>query len=371
MKIKSCVWPDLFASAFAFALGGALLFAAHVASAQATPPQEPILCDPVLGCPPPPGTCTGLNCVYDLGSLPPEVAAIQWPRPPVTTSTVTVSSCSQLANALAVSARRIEIQAGSYSCGMRIERPDQDLVLASGAQLNGDIVLRRDLGQARTRIEGGLINGSILGDAVQDLLVHRVRTQNGGIMVGHVGGSDRVAIVSSSIDAPEYAVFTPAYAQNNDLIIADSDLVGGNPAGAQSTVRLQQVLRAVLLDNRIWNGGKHTYRVHSESDLIYARNNQFENTGTMMDNHDPGRIQCNRCWLVDNRWYRLSNSLVQIAPYDPTQQDGVNVLVMTDNVAYTDTMQNQFPGTSGPDWILLRNTVEPYRAPPPFSGGAP
>jgi hypothetical protein len=354
MSTKTCVWSRL----LAVVLAGSFLLAARGASAQALPPQEPILCDPVLGCTPPPGTCTGLNCVYDLGTLPPDVAGIQWPRPPVTTSTVTVSNCSQLANALAVSARRIEIQAGTYGCGMQIERADQELVLASGAQINGDIVLRRDLGQARTRIEGGLINGNILAHSVQDLLVYRLRTQNGEMLVGHVGGSDRVAIVSSSINSPNYAVFTPAYEQNNDLIIADSDLVGGNPAGAQSTVRIQQTLRAVVVDNRMWNGGKHTYRVHSDSDLIYARNNQFENTGMMMSG-------CDRCWLVGNRWHRLSNSLVQV------DQDSVNVLVMTDNVAFTDTLVNQFPGTSSPDWVVLRNTLEPYRAPPPFSGGAP
>lgn len=328
-------------------------------------PLAPFLCDPEAGCPQTPGA------PYDLGALPAELAGLEWPQAPTVTSTHRVTTCAELTAALDVPGARIEMAAGTYPCSITIDRSDQDLVLSAGATLSGDITLSRNLGQARTRIVGGTVNGSINGASINDLLIDNVHVANStGVYVGYVAGSDRVAILNSTIDSVDYAIFTPATSQNNDLIVANCNLVGGNPSGEQATVRIQQTTRAVLVDNRVWNGGKHTFRVHSASDLVYARDNQFEVTGTMMDNHDPGRIQCDRCWLIGNRWYRLMNSLVQVASYDPSQADGVNVLVMTDNVAYTDSLQEQFPSGWGPSWVVTNNSVFSYRSPPPFTAGA-
>ncbi|MEQ8483729.1 MAG: hypothetical protein RIB46_05155 [Pseudomonadales bacterium] len=250
--------------------------------------------------------------------------------------------------------------------------------------LTGDISIANTI---RVSWRGGVIRGansnhSLMVSNSSDIMFNNVvMDQMFGVFTGFASSS-RVAFINSTIRSFQYASFSQGQSGHtfSDFIIANCDLEGGYPSGAESTIRWQNMTRGILVDNRVWNGGKHTFRVHINSDLIYARGNQFENTGFMSDNHpsNGGVRQADRLWLVENVWYHRSNSGIQVASPDSNQLGPIN-LTASNNRYFTDN-PGQFVlvsgGSPGANWVLSDSgnggVIEGPGStqPPEFDGGA-
>lgn len=315
---------------------------------------------------------------YDLGELPTELNALQWPEAPNTSRTINVSTMSELQSAVQQPGSRIVVEAGSYVGSLGNFANDVDIVMSNAATLTLTGTL--DFGNVqRLRWTGGTIDGNNFSHQIfqadgSDQLFDNVRiTDMADILLG-LGPVTRLAIINSSLRSNRYGMFTQSGDSHQDIILANNNLEGGFQNGAESTVRLMNVDRAVMVDNRVYNGGKHVFRVHYASDLIYASRNMFVNNGFMADNHPIGGgvLQADRLWIVDNDFYGPRTG-VQVQGYHASGNNGVNRFIFTGNRAF----QDEFIGWpaiqdagAGPEWEIDNAAVQPLRTPPPFEGGA-
>lgn len=316
---------------------------------------------------------SGGRAPYDLGTLPAEFDNLSWPTAPNTTTNITVSNVSELTAALQTNGARITIEPGTYVTQLSISGSDQELIFEDGAVIAPSGSTAITINNARRLvIRGGEFQGGMyMSGTPSDILLNGVfiDTKRGSsqwadtVEITPSSGS-RIAIINSTISAYRYASFV---SNVTDFIVANSNFQADGP---ESTLRLaSRVVRAAIVDNRLYNGQKHTFRAHDLSDLIFFARNQLENTGFMFNNM-PVNPNVIRAWLYDNTFYHQSNSLMQTGNTTETEW-----LTAVNNTAYT-TSCTMSAGcgetiTAHAVWGAVSGNLRfPYQAPPAFDGGA-
>ncbi len=356
------------------------------AAGQAASPQPPFLC-------PSGGACSSdSDAPYDLGALP---FSISWPAPPNTDRDITVvaGSISSLQNAVATSGARVTVPAGRY-VGALSFADDVEILMDD----NATWVMTSDQNIAnvdRVRWIGGVIDGSNFSHQLawfdcDDWMFNNVRMQDMESVHPFNGDSgSRWAYVNVTIRAQKYAWFSlGAYngtpTKYSDAIIANSDLHGGIPSGAEATVRWQRVARGVVVDSMLANDGKHDLRTHYGSREIYVRNNLLvEGTLAAMytngsgDSTDLVDDRLGAHWYLDNEFYLSSGNPQNIQRGPWSSSDFIGAVVVRDNRSFNINQDNpdgeegrRFPGEVNPEDVSTNNIEFPYRSPPAFNGGA-
>lgn len=309
---------------------------------------------------------------YDLGTLPEEFDELQWPTAPTITDEVTVSNVSELTDALGQNNMRIIVEAGTYVTQLSIGGSDKELIFEEGAIIapSGSTAFSINNAQ-RISIVGGDFEGGVYifgssGDILLDdvnIDTKRAASQwEDTVEIAPSSNGNRIAIINSSISAYRYAGFVSGV---TDFILANTNLHADGP---ESTLRLMTVVRAVIVDNRLYNGMKHTFRAHDSSDLVFFARNQVEYTGFMFNNIEPDPNVI-RAWLYDNTFYHQTNSLMQTGNTEETLW-----LTAVNNTAYTTSCAD--PEGCGETitahgaWGPVSNNLRfPYQEPPEWGSG--
>jgi hypothetical protein len=298
------------------------------------------------------------SSIYDLGSLPADYGEVRWPAPPRIEREVEVRDGSELS------------QSGTrYVVHGRIDRlivraDDVEIRAARGAHVG---LLAIERGRARIRVRGGSYGAIELPVPAQyapppaqwnaDWLAEDVSIEGVSIETQDTAFSirgRRIAIVNSRARAGRYSIWcgdTNEFA-SEDLVIAGNRFVS---AGPESTVRLVDVRRAVVVDNVLENSEKHDFRVHGRSDEIVFARNRLVNTGIMVGSMEGDRI--GSVWLIENAMYHRVPSLIELG------RDRVERLVARGNRVYSDGWDCFVCGDPAEGWDVQGNRVARYRAP--------
>lgn len=328
---------------------------AGAASAQVAP-NAPVLCIDEQPCGP------AGSAPYNLGSLPSEFGAPNWPAAPVIRSEVTVSNQSQLTSALAQNGVRIIVQAGRYG-EITIGGSDKEIVFRPGAVLapSGSTAISLQ-GPTRLVIRGGHGEGGMYGSgSPTDVLIDGLTlvTKMGASQWSdtiEIQGARRLAVINSNFSAYRY---TSYIANSSDVIYANNVLEG---AGPEATFRNTSNQRVIAVDNTLSNPQKHNFRVHVGSDLIYFARNRLIGSGIMVAQISD--FEANRIWIQNNTLYHDTPSMIAVAAH-PT----VTRATVRDNTFYTTHCTSvsgcgQAGGIgTGPGWVVSNNPELPYRTP--------
>lgn len=334
-----------------------------------------------LAPPVPPPIPTAPATPFALGALPSELAGVlRWPAPPAVSRSASATDPATLRAALAQPGTRVTVRA-AISGEALISASDVDIVGdgSSTARIERLVI---GAGVRRIRVSGLRIGSVYLSTPAtwsgqpavaawdsglfpEDVLIQNatIDAVNGNAF--EVRGR-RVAIVNCTVHARDFCVWAGDTGPLNseDLIIAgcrmDSD-------GPQATLRVHDVTRCAVVDNRLANPVKHAYRVHGRSDLIWATRNVLVDAGMMLGT-EPGD-DCDRLWFVANTMYHRLLSLLEIV--HPAQQGGrqtIKRLVWSNNVLYSDVWPDPDAWSHPPppsSWSVVGNVRHPYRAAPP------
>jgi hypothetical protein len=312
----------------------------------------------VIASPPfPPPAPTG--DLYDLGTLPAGYS-ITWPTLPTTTSQVTVSSAAELTAAVDDGVE-ITLQAGTYTTSVSLNGvSDIKLIFEAGAQLVGNIDVSNSNRvwlrgpSIRPALASAQVVGRIHGGSgrATDVLIDRMGADATGLAGHAINLYTRLAIIYSRYNSgTRYCVYSdPAIGGSSDLIVAGCDMFAD---GTESCLRVQDVVRAVIVENRVENTTKHTLRTHYSADKIHVARNIFHDVGWMSTNQGdaPGVIDIS---FQENVWYwQAGNSLIQHGDDTWTSGD----MIGTDNVYYAaaESAGLWFP-SSHTGWTLSNNT---------------
>jgi hypothetical protein len=324
------------------------------APAPAPPPaaREP------LATPPPAASRAG----RDLGALPPELAALRWPAPPRIERDVEARTASELQRAVDRAGTRVRVL-GRISEPIQIHASDVEIVGAD-PQCSIDRVTI-DPGVHRVRIADLRLAGiELLPPArwdpdprydaslfVEDVTIERVHIDAPDS--GFVVRGRRVAILDADVTAARYSLWAgdTGPLDGEDLIVARSTF---RSAGPESTLRMHDVARSVVVDNLLSNGEKHNYRVHGRSDLALAARNVLLRTG-MMIGTQPGDA-VGTVFFEGNTLHHEVPSLLEI------DMAAIRRLVCRGNRVYTDRWDSFYPYPRiGDGWTIEQNTREPFR----------
>jgi hypothetical protein len=165
----------------------------------------------------------------------------------------------------------------------------------------------------------------------------------------------RIAIVRSRLRARHYSVWVGDTGDfpSEDIILAGNTF---DSAGPEATVRLQPILRAAVVDNRMTNTSKHNYRVHGRSDLAFAARNTLINAGVMLATQ-PGD-ELGTIWLQDNVFHHTLPSLLDL---DHPLGSVLRRFIATGNTIYTGVWECFVCDTPPRDWKVGSNSILPYR----------
>lgn len=303
----------------------------------------------------------------DLGALPVELASLRWPARPRISRTVEVTSPFALQRAVDAPRTRVRVVA-PIDDAITVHASDVEIVITGRGRLGRVSV---DPGVRRVRVTGGAIESIELlpparwtpePDYDEDLLVEDVtldRLRVEAADSAFVVRGRRVAVIDCDVRAERYSLWAgdTGPLDGEDLIVAGNTF---RSAGPESTLRIHDVARSVVVDNVLSNGRKHTYRVHGRSDLAYASRNVLVRTGVMIGNQpgdDVGTVVFER-----NTMYLEEPSMLEV------DFDAIRHLVLRDNVVYTDRWQTFFPYPRVREgWVVERNERHPFR---PYEGPA-
>lgn len=277
----------------------------------------------VLGCPL--AAMAQAEPPYDLGELP-EGFEVRWPEPPELVDKTTVATAAEFNAAAATPGTKIVVTA-SIPGTVRIAASDIEVRMEDGASVGGLSITR---GARRIHVHGCRIGAggitmayptvfypSRVTDpdwAVEDVLFEEITVEAGPNASALALRGNRVAVIGSHLHGGDYAIWsdTSAPLVNSDVIIAGNVL---EAEGDQATLRLVGVHNSVTVDNRLENlmltGRKHNYRVHAESDQVFAARNLLVNAGTMFGTM-PGDM-IGEMWFENNEIYHLTEDLFQPA----------------------------------------------------------
>ena len=306
------------------------------------------------------GSVPTAPAAYDLGPLPAELAGIQWPAVPVTTRVVVTSSTSQLRTAIGTAGSQIRVSGTNDA--ITVWQSDIEMLLEPGASISsvligwsahrvsviGGTVGRFEIMAPVSYSTGrGVVNPAL---AVTDVYVSGVEASV------FILRGERHAVVRSSTHAPDGSVWvgdTLSYI-NRDIIIAGNTF---RSAGPQATVRMHDVERTVTVGNRLYNGAKHNYRIHGQSDLNFAARNLLAHTGFMIGTEPDDHLV--RQWFVDNVIHYDAVNGIFILPPHSCGACRIDTFVMTGNTAYSTA---GFSPPTYPGWTVSNPAAQPFRA---------
>jgi len=283
---------------------------------------------------------------YDLGPLPPELE-IRWPAPPVTEREVEIGSVP--AGGLRLEQPGTRILIATNVADLTVAASDIEVRMADGVRIEHVFI---DKEVKRLRFQGGRygeivfrIPASFDPDVwhsewmIEDVLFDGVEVERP--VAEHAAAllirGRRVAVVRSRVRVRRYSVWigdTVGFA-NEDIILAGNDLHSGGESvddheEVEATVRIQPVHRAVVVENRLTNTVKHNYRVHGQSDLVFAARNTLVNAGVKMALE--ARDALGTIWLQDNVFHQTLDSLLGL---DNPPGSEIERLIATGNRIFT------------------------------------
>jgi hypothetical protein len=306
---------------------------------------------------------------YELGDLP-EGFAVNWPKGPRRDRVVQVATAEEFNIAASTPRTKIGVTADIPS-GVYISASDIDVRMVEGVVVHG---LTIGKGLQRIRVRGGRFGaGGINMSYPTEYLPTRITKPEwqiedvlfDGIEVNADAGHSalnlrghRVAVINSHLRGGEYAIWsdTTLPLVNSDVIIAGNTL---QSEGDQAVLRLVGVYNSVTVDNRIENllltGRKHAYRVHGESDQVFAARNTLVNGGTMFGTMPHDMI--GEIWFEDSSLHHTTEDL-----FHP-EAGRVLRLHAHGNKAYS--ARSCFLCFAAPsEWDVADNELFPYEPPP-------
>lgn len=298
----------------------------------------------------------------DLGTLPTELASLHWPALPRIERTVDARTAAEAQRAVDVPGTRVRVLAPILE-PITVHASDVELAFADGARLERVIL---EPGVQRVRIAGGEVGSIELmpparwnPDAryeeslfVTDVMLEDLRmvaSDSAFVIRGR-----RVAVLRNDVRAERYSLWAGDTGpfDGEDLIVADNTF---RSAGPESTLRMHDVLRSVVVRNVLSNGAKHDYRVHGRADLAYAAHNVLLRTGIMIGNQPGDRV--GTVIFEDNVLHHEAPSLLEI------EFSAIRRLVMRNNVVYTNVWDAFYPYPRvGDGWTIEGNERFPFRA---------
>lgn len=337
-------------------------------------------CEPQLDPPPLPAWDAGVPQLRDAGALEgsdadPDASrvsdgfdgaeAIVWPAAPRIEREVDAINREQLEAAIAVPGTRVRAF-GDHDGILVLGVSDVAIELASGARIERLLIAQ---GVHRVSISGGEV-GSIelappirFGDreprVIDDLWVRDVRIESVRITASDsalVVRGHRIAIVNVDVVAERYCVWVgdTMGVPSEDIRIASSRLAS---AGPEATVRMHDVVRAIVVDSRLSNTLKHNVRLHGRSDMVFIGRNVLVGTGAMMANQAGDQLE--RIWFVGNTVHQRREGTLVVAA------EQLTVLTAMENVVYTDAFsefEHGYPDAP-PRWRVERNRIAPFVEP--------
>ncbi|UJR82700.1 hypothetical protein [Sandaracinus amylolyticus] len=297
----------------------------------------------------------------ELGPLPGELASLRWPEAPRITRTVDVHDAASLQRAVDEPGTCARVH-GAIEGAITVHASDVEILMSEGARLGRVTVVP---GTHRVRVSGGTIDGIELSPParwnpepaydealmITDVLIERVRAEASDS--AFVIRGRRVAIVDADVRAERYSLWAgdTGPLDGEDLIVAGNTF---RSAGPESTLRIHDVARSVVVDNVLSNGRKHDYRVHGRSDLAYAARNVLLRTGIMIGNQPGDAV--GSVVLERNTLYLEEPSMLEI------DEAAIRRLVLRDNVVYTDRWDTFYPYPRVREgWIVEHNERHPFR----------
>jgi hypothetical protein len=305
---------------------------------------------------------------YPLGKLP-DGFTVQWPTAPKISRSVDVSTIADFNKAAATAGTLINIK-GQISGQGNINASDIEVRMDDKASIGGVLI---GLSVKRVALIGGHYTGTIEmlqpstfypsrvdnpAWAVEDVMLDGINvrsTNSTGIFLrGH-----RVAVIRSFSHGADYGIYSDTISadHNSDIIIAGNQI---EAEGRQATLRLIQVSHSVTVENRLTDlmqtGEKHNYRVHGNSNMVFAARNELVNSGTMLGTMPNDNVT--DLWFNDNTFHHKTPDL-----FNPDRAQ-VHNLHAHNNVAYTDIWPCFFCGGVPAGWDLGNNVIKPYQAPP-------
>lgn len=309
------------------------------------------------------------SAVYDVGAVP-DGLALRWPARPRITRDVDVRTDAEAAEAARRPGTRLHVRADLSR--LEVAANDVEVLVDEDVRV-GQLRIARS--RARVRIAGGrfgAIELAVPGRHVPPPVVWNPAWRATDVIIDgvRVDAEDsafklrgqRIALINSHARARNYSVWvgdTNDF-RTEDLVIAGNHFVS---AGPESTVRLVDVDRAVVVDNVLENSIKHDFRVHGRSeDVLFARNRLVE-TGIMIGSMPGDRV--GTVWLLENTLHHRAPSLLVVTP------EQVERLVVRDNRVFSDG-RDCFPCCDiPPAWDIGPTDIQPFRAPPSASPLSP
>lgn len=314
------------------------------------PPEAPALSDAPL-----PGAR------YELGPLPVTGDALRWPaQPAIRHEEIAGAPAGRLV--VRQSGTRVVVRAALDE--LVVAADDVEVRGEAGARI-GHLAIER--GRRRVRIDGGRYGFIELPvpasfDSrppvwdpdwmVEDVTIEGVEVE-AARSAFFVRGR-RVAILRSRARAEHYSVWCgdTGEAQTEDLVLAGNRF---ESAGPESTVRLVNVRRAVVVDNVLSNTLKHDFRVHGASDTVVFARNRLIRTGIMIGTMDGDHVGA--VWILDNELHHDVPSLFQASP------ERVRSLTVHGNRVFSDRW-DCFVCELVERWSVGDNPIAPYEPAP-------
>ena len=263
---------------------------------------------------------------YDLGELP-DGFEVRWPNGPRYDRTIEVATAEEFNAAAATGHTKILVTADIPST-VSIAASHTEVRMAEGVTVHGLAIAK---GVRRIRVRGGRFGAGGIEMAyptvyfptkttdeawqIQDVLFDGIEVNAAADRTALNLRGHRVAVVNSRLRGGEYAIWsdTTEPLVNSDVIIAGNVL---QSEGDQSVLRLVGVHNSVTVENRIEDllltGRKHAYRVHGESDQVFAARNVLVNGGTMFGTM-PGDV-IGEMWFEDNDLHHATEDLFHPEP---------------------------------------------------------
>lgn len=299
---------------------------------------------------------------YNLGLVPTSLD-IAWPTEPMVDREIVVRDPEELINGYFESNTTLRVLADLEE--LVIDADDVVIAPNQGVRIGSVRILR---GRRRLRFEGGSYgsitfepphilvadDGFMAEGMIEDVMFDSI-TVDDGVPSMAVRGR-RVAVLHSYLASNSMAFFvgdtTPI--PSTDVVVADCVL---ESAGSGSTLVLNQVERAVVVDSWIINPITFGLTVSGESDLAFARENVLVGGGASIGDW-PGS-DVGRAWFLANTVYHTSVLF-------GFEEDQVEELTVVANRIYSDRVTCAWCPASVPDeWNIASNTVRPYQMPPP------
>lgn len=312
---------------------------------------------------------------------------VTFPTAPSGLTPFSVTNNAQLATALATTGLDVTVAAGSYNT-LALTQTNQNWTLDNNAVFAGLT------GNSFSRIE---VTGGRFSTAAdvslydfEDFTLRNANIACDDMLLGFGNLMfSRCALIHNTIYNQRTGLLTPGVTANDvgvwgyDLILAANYVSGGmtiGNSGVEAAIRIQSVIRAIIVDNRArcgfdGQGIKHTYRSHYGNDKYWMRRNMTEygdgiyfqpraNADPIISNNYLGDH-----WVYDHLYYSTLKSAYALRN-NVSLTNYYGALVATGNAAYFDP-----PTGSGPYWAwngqtgdtIGTNTSNAYQAPPALS----